>query len=307
MHVLILGAGAGGGVPQWNSNSEACRRARAGEGASLTQSGLAVSADGRQWVLLNASPDLRQQIAASPSLHPAEQRRHSPIVSVVLTNGDVDHVAGLLTMREGHGFGIYATRAILETLEGDRIFGVLDRTKVGFNPIEPGVAFDPAAPGSARSGLRIEAFTVPGKVALYLEEAGAVSASDRPGVTVGLRVFAESGEGRAICYVPGCAAVDDDVLRQVSGCEVLFFDGTLWRDDEMIRQEVGTKSGKRMGHVSMSGPEGAIARLAGIDVGRKVFVHINNTNPVLLPNSWERAEAEKAGWEIGYDGMEIRL
>lgn len=307
MHVLILGAGAGGGVPQWNSNSEACRRARAGERAQLTQSGLAVSADGRQWVLLNASPDLRQQIAASPALHPVQHRRHSPIVSVVLTNGDVDHVAGLLTMREGHSFSIYATEAILETLQGDRIFGVLDRSRVGFNPIEPGVAFDPAAPTSAPSGLRIEAFEVPGKVALYLEEAGAVSASDRAGVTVGLRVSSAGEEAGSICYVPGCAAIDDHVLRAVTGCQVLLFDGTLWRDDEMIRQDVGTKSGRRMGHVSMSGPDGAIARLAGIDAGRKVFVHINNTNPVLLPDSPERAEAEKAGWEIGYDGMEIRV
>jgi len=307
LHVLILGAGAGGGVPQWNSNSEACRRARAGKGPALMQSSLAISADGRQWVLLNASPDLRQQIAASPALHPKGDRRHSPIVSVVLTNGDVDHVAGLLTMREGHSFGIYATPAILETLQEDRIFRVLDRTRVEFNPIEPGTPFDPAGPGSSSSGLRVEAFEVPGKVALYLEGEGAGPMSDPPGATIGLRISSEAEGGNSICYVPGCAAIDESVRRAVAGSDVLLFDGTLWRDDEMIRQGAGTKSGRRMGHVSMSGPEGSIARLAGTDTGRKVFVHINNTNPVLLSESVERAEAEKAGWEIGYDGMEIRL
>ncbi len=309
LRVLVLGAAAGGGFPQWNSNNEASRRARAGDPAArpCTQSSLAVSADGRNWVLLNASPDLRQQINDNPQLHPKEGVRHSPIVSVVLTNGDVDHVSGLLTLRESHPLAVYGTGRVLSVLDGNSIFNVLNPAFVDRRRIDLDRTFEPAAKDGRPSGVVIEPFTVPGKVALYLEDAGAGAnfgtvAED----TIGLRL-AERG-GKAYCYyIPGCAAIPPGLGERLEGAPLVMFDGTLWRDDEMVVQQAGVKTGRRMGHLSMAGPDGTIAAFAALGIGRKVFLHINNTNPVLLADSPERAEAEAAGWEIGYDGMEIVL
>lgn len=311
LRVLVLGAAAGGGFPQWNSNSPAARRARQGDpkAPGATQSSIAVSRDGRRWVVFNASPDIRQQINGNPPLHPAEGVRHSPIASVVLTNADVDHVAGLLTLRESQPFSLYATPRVLSALAENSIFNVLNPEFVERRPLVLERPFEPATREGEPLGLSVEAFAVPGKVALYKENAAAGAdfgtvAED----TVGLRISAsDATDDRALFYLPGCAALPQDLKARLDGAALLLFDGTLWRDDEMIVQKAGMKTGQRMGHLSMSGPAGSIAGLADLDIGRKLFIHINNTNPVLLLDSPERAEVEAAGWEVARDGMELEL
>lgn len=295
MRLRILGAAAGGGLPQWNCGCPNCTAARAGEIAALTQSSLAVSGDGGgTWAVLNASPDIRAQLVAAPPLHPTGPRA-VPLASVLLTNGDIDHIAGLLTLREMQRFDLFATPAILDVLAANPVFDALRPDLVARRP----VALD--TPFRLAQGLEATLFAVPGKVPLYLEgevvETGLVGEQ-----TVGVECV---GAGRRVLYIPGCAAITPALAARIEGADVLFFDGTLWRDDEMIRAGLGHKTGARMGHLSISGPGGTIAALAGLNIGRRVFVHMNNTNPVLRPGSAERAEAEAAGWTIGQDGLEI--
>lgn len=264
-----------------------------------TQASIAVSADGRDWLVVNASPDLRQQVEASPCLHPQEGLRSTPIAAVVLTNADVDAIAGLLNLRERTAFALHAHPRILSVLEANPIFNVL----------APGVvrreAFEVGQPAKI-AGLTVEAFPVPGKVALFLEkpEAGA-DFGTQEGDTIGLEIT--DPEGRRLLYIANCAAVTPELKARCQGAEALFFDGTLWRDDELIARNEGSKTGQRMGHISMSGTDGAMAALADVDAKRKIFIHINNTNPVLLGDSAERREVEAAGWEVAYDGMELSL
>jgi pyrroloquinoline quinone biosynthesis protein B len=280
-------------LPQWNCGCRNCALARAGAIPQASQSSLAVTVDGCSWAVLNASPDIRSQLAATPALHPTGPRR-SPIRAVLLTNGDVDHVAGLLGLREKTPFELLATAAILEVLAADPVFAVLDPGLVRRRPVRLGEPFE------LLPGLAAELFPVPGKVPLYLE--AETVATDLEGEqTVGVRL------GNDVFYVPGCAAVTPGLAARLDGAAAVFFDGTLWEDDEMIREGLGSKTGRRMGHVAMNGPEGSIAALAPLSVGRRVFVHINNTNPVLRPASAERAAAEAAGWTIGADGMEVTL
>ncbi|APZ50643.1 pyrroloquinoline quinone biosynthesis protein PqqB [Salipiger abyssi] len=290
----ILGAAAGGGLPQWNCGCANCNAARAGEIPAQTQSSLAVSANGVDWAVLNASPDIRAQFAATPELHPTGLRE-MPLCSVLLTNGDIDHVAGLLTLREMQAFTLYATPGIHEVLAANPIFSALNPEVV----TRADVALD--SPAEIAPGLTATLFAVPGKVPLYLE--GEEVQTDLMGEqTVGVEL--KAGADTAY-YIPGCARLDDTLRDRLSGATLVFFDGTLWRDDEMVRAGLGQKTGKRMGHMSMSGPDGSIAAFAGLDIGRKVFVHMNNTNPVLRPGSEERRQAEAAGWTIGQDGMEV--
>ncbi len=309
LHVLVLGAAAGGGFPQWNANNAASRRARSGDPAATpcSQSSLAVSADGQNWVLFNASPDLRQQINDNPQLHPKEGVRHSPLAGVILTNGDVDHVAGLLTLRESQPLAVYATSRVLGVLARNSIFNVLNPAFVDRRAMALDEGFEPKTKDGKPIGLVVEPFAVPGKVALYLEdpEAGADFGTVEED-TIGLRVAER--DGKAYCYyIPGCAALTTELGRRLEGAPLVMFDGTLWQDDEMVVQRAGVKTGRRMGHMSMAGAEGSMAAFAGLGVQRRIFVHINNTNPVLLADSPERAEAEAAGWEIAYDGMEVVL
>jgi pyrroloquinoline quinone biosynthesis protein B len=246
--------------------------------------------------VVNASPDIRQQIAATPALQP-RGLRDSPIAAVLLTNGDVDHVAGLLTLREGQPFQLYATADILDALAGNRIFdvvapGVVARTELALNR-----TFEPLP------GLAVTLFPVPGKAPLWLEEGEPVIGAST-GTTIGLMIEAN---GRRLAYVPGCARVDDDLRRRVAGVDLLLFDGTVMEDDDMIRAGVGTKTGWRMGHVAMDGPNGSMAGFADLHIGQKIYVHINNTNPALVMGSPERARVEAAGWTLATDGLTLRL
>lgn len=308
--IKVLGSAAGGGLPQWNCNGRNSADARKGapEVAPRTQASVAVTADGAQWVLLNASPDLRQQINDTPELHPAPDGgpRNSPIKAAVLTNGDVDAVAGLLTLREGQPFTVYGTKRVLDVLASNSIFDVLDANAVKRVAMEYGKPFVVEGPWGP-VGITIEAFGVPGKIPLYLEEARAgARLGTQEGDTSGLKVT-ETATGRHFFFIPGCAKLDDPLRARLKGAPLLFFDGTLYTNDEMIVQGLLNKTGERIGHMNMSGSAGSIAQIAPLEVGRKIFIHINNSNPALRGGSPERAAVEQAGWEVAYDGMEVRV
>jgi len=310
MIIKVLGSGAGGGFPQWNCNCRNCVAVRAGTPGfkARTQSSLAVSRDGASWALLNASPDLRQQIAQTPALHadPKLGLRHSPIKAVVLTNGDVDHIIGLINLREAQPFSIYGTSRVLDIVKSNTVFQVLAE------PLVPRIALPLDKPTPIKGagidlGLTVEAFAVPGKVALYLEDASAGEDwGTQEGDTIGLKVTDPSSK-TSFFYIPGCATIDDQLHARLKGASVVFFDGTLFTDNEMIEQGLLNKTGARMGHISMSGAAGSISTFSQLGVGRLIYVHINNSNPALDENSAARKSIEGAGWEVGYDGLEVRL
>ncbi|MFK4384970.1 pyrroloquinoline quinone biosynthesis protein PqqB [Bradyrhizobium sp. USDA 223] len=308
LRVVVLGAGAGGGVPQWNCGCEGCRAARAkGHELFRTQASVAFSGDGEHWFLINASPDLRQQLNATPQLHPkAGALRHTPIAGVILTNSEVDAVAGLLSMREGSPFTIYAHEKVLAILASNSIFNVLNEKNVRRQPIAIREPFEPRLPGGTRSGLEVLPFAVPGKSAWYLEGKAHPGGESGDGDTLGLKIT-DKATGKFFYFIAACAEVTDALKAEIDGASLVFFDGTVWRDDEMIRAGLGHKTGKSMGHVAMSGEDGAIARLADLNIDRKLFLHINNSNPALLPGSPERKITQEAGWQIPADGTEIVL
>ena len=310
LKALVLGSAAGGCFPQWNSAGPGCLRARAGDPAARprTQTSLAVSADGERWVLLNAAPDLRAQIEATPALHPwpAPGRiRHSPISAVVLTGAEVDTVVGLLTLRERHPFALHGSAATLGVLDANPIFNVLNRDLVPRRELRTGEAVRLADAAGAPLGLTVEAFRVPGKVPLVQEAADGTD----PGLadddsTIGLAVIAG---GPGMLFIPGCAAITPALRARIAEADTVFFDGTLFRDDEMIRAGAGPKTGARMGHMSIDGPAGTLAALRGLPVRRRILIPINNTPPVLLADSPARAKVRAEGWEVAEDGMEVVL
>ena len=316
MRVRIVGSGAGGGFPQWNCNYRLSRAARAGRVGfrARTQSSIAASADHEAWVLFNASPDIRQQIAQTPELQPRPDAplRSTPIRAVVLTSADVDHVAGLLSLRERQPFAIYATAQVLGALAANPIFNVLDPRIVPRREL-PDREFEVQDAEGNGTGVRIEAFAVPGKVALFFEDAEREDAT-RPdagygseeGDTIGVRLARPAGAG-SLFYIPACARIDADLTRRLHNAPCLLFDGTVYTDDELIAAGVGQKTGVRMGHLAMSGKEGSISALEGVPINRRIFVHINNTNPVLDGASPEHRAVHAAGWEVAHDGMEIDL
>jgi pyrroloquinoline quinone biosynthesis protein B len=308
LRVVVLGAAAGGGVPQWNCGCPVCRTARTQQPElRSTQASIAISADGGHWFLINASPDLRQQLIATPVLHPAAGKlRHSPISGVILTNGEVDAVAGLLSMREGWPFTLYAHPTVLSILRDNSIFNVLSEKNVRREPIEVDRPFEPALADGSGSGIEVLPFAVAGKTAWYLEGKPHPGGSDGAGDTLGLRI-ADRATGKHFYFVAACARVSDDLKARLAGAPLIFFDGTVWRDDELISAGLGSKTGQSMGHVAMSGDNGAIASLADLNIGQKIFLHINNSNPALLRGSAERKMVEHAGWQIPADGTEITL
>lgn len=293
MRIIVLGAAAGGGLPQWNCGCGNCNAARAGRIPAMTQSSIAVSADGVDWAILNASPDIRAQLAATPALHPTGLRA-VPLRSVLVTNGDIDHVAGLLTLRESQPFALFATPTIQAALSDNPMLAALRGDLVERRPLalEEAVRIAP--------GLEARLFAVPGKVPLYQEgevvETGLVGET-----TVGVELTAG---GRRALYIPGCADLPGWLRDRIAGADLLMFDGTLWEDDEMIRMGLGQKTGRRMGHMPVVQ---TIATLQDVAVGRRVFVHLNNSNPLVDPGSPQVAQAQAAGWQIGRDGMEITL
>jgi pyrroloquinoline quinone biosynthesis protein B len=255
-----------------------------------------VSVDGARWLLLNASPDLRQQIIAAPCLHPRGGMRQSPICAVFVTNADVDHLAGLLTLREQQRFVLYGSKASLAQASTG-VFGVLNRKLVQMRaatfeePVDTGL------------GLTVTAFAVPGKVPLYLEGEDIEIGSETES-TAGLEI---SDGSASFFYVPGCAKITNRLKKRFASAKLIFFDGTTYTDDELVGLGLSKKTAWRMGHIAMSGENGSLNELAPCGVARKIYVHINNTNPVLIEDSPERAAVLQAGWEVAYDGMEVLL
>jgi pyrroloquinoline quinone biosynthesis protein B len=310
MLIEVLGSGAGGGFPQWNCNGRNSADVRTGVAGlrPRSQASVAVSAKPGEFILLNVSPDLRQQINDTPELHPDPQGppRNSPIKAVVLTNGDVDAIAGLLCLREGQPLMIYGSERVLDVLAANSVFDVLDPALVKRQQMQLGRQFSVEGP-SGPVGIDVEAFAVPGKIPLYLEdEAAGADLGTKEGDTLGLKVT-ESATGSHFFYVPGCARIDDALSARLRGAPLVFFDGTLYTNDEMIQQGLLNKTGDRMGHMNMSGSGGTIAAFAPLGVTRKVFIHINNSNPALRDDGPERKTIEAAGWEVAYDGMALRV
>ena len=306
LRAIVLGAAAGGDLPQWNCACPVCAAVRSGQaGAPQTQSSIVVSADGERWVLINASPDIRQQFAATPALHPRAVR-HSPLSAVLVTNADVDHVAGLLSLREAQPFALYATRRVHSVLDANAIFNVVNREHVPRRPVQLNESMPILDAAGEPTGICIETFTVPGKVALWLEDPNAERFGSVAEDTIGVAIRTEGSEAR-LFYLPGCADVPDSLKARFKPTDTVLFDGTTYTEHEMAEAGVGQKSASRMGHLVMSGQQGTIARLADVPLARRLFIHINNTNPVWLPDSEARREIARQGWDLAFDGMELTL
>jgi len=309
LKVLVLGSAAGGGSPQWNCNSEVSKavRSRTRGTSPRTQSSIVVTANNDEWFLFNASPDLGSQILNNSQMHPKKGLRHSPISGVVLTNGDVDHVAGLLTLRERQNLSVYAHARVHSVLKENSIFNVLNSDYVDRREMKMNVEFELKNKEGKGSGIFVEAFEVPGKIALWLEdESKGANFGTQEGDTIGLKISSASNE-KSFYYIPACAKMTSELSEKLKDSELVLFDGTLWKNDEMASSKVGEKTGQRMGHMNNSGKDGSIQAFKDLGVKRKIFIHINTTNPILLEDSKERKIVEENGWEVSYDGMEIEI
>jgi len=310
LKVLVLGSAAGGGSPQWNCNSDVSMAVRDKEAGTSprTQSSIAVTANGSDWFLFNASPDLGSQILNNKQMHPDKNfPRHSPLSGVVLTNGDVDHVAGLLTLRERQDLSVYAHPRVHSVLKENSIFNVLNPDYVDRRELPMNKSFELLKKNGEGSDLMVEAFEVPGKIALWLEdESKGENFGTQEGDTIGLKISSKENN-KFFFYIPACAKMTDELSERIKGCEMILFDGTLWKNDEMASKNVGEKTGQRMGHMNNSGPEGSMEALKDLKINKKIYIHINTTNPILLPSSDERKIVEENGWQVSYDGMEITL
>jgi pyrroloquinoline quinone biosynthesis protein B len=298
MWVRILGSAAGGGFPQWNCACPSCRAVRDGSrpARARTQSSVAVSPDRRRWFLLNASPDVHAQLAAFPALHPADGSRSVPLEAVLLTDAELDHTLGLLLLREARGLVIHATEATHDTLyEGTGLLRTLDAyCPVTWRPVVPGV--DVPLGG----GLSYRAFDVP------TTKRARFGTGEEKGRVVGYRLTDERS-GRALVCLPAVQELTAGVCEQLDGCACLLVDGTCWDDDELIRLGMGTRTAREMGHLPIGGPGGSLEQLARLDVERTVYVHVNNTNPILLEDAAERRLVEQHGMEVAVDGLELRI
>ena len=299
MHLIVLGAAAGGGSPQWNCMTPMSQMAwqNVATVGRRTQTSLAVSANDRDWLIINASPDFRQQILATPRLWPCRPNRHTPIQAVVLTSAEIDHIAGLLAMRENQAFTVYAAQSTLDVFAQNPLFRALRQDVVTRSLLTPGVS-------QSIVGLNITAFRVPGKVPLYQETQRAEHDFASDDHTLGVCI--DDGKRRC-CFISGCARMTPELYTELQQADAVFFDGTLWRDDELIRLGVSQKTGKRMGHMSIDGPDGTLASLTGLSASHKFLIHVNTTNPVLNAASVERAKVREFGWEVAHDGLEILL
>jgi pyrroloquinoline quinone biosynthesis protein B len=306
MLIRVLGSAAGGGFPQWNCGCPNCRGVRAGDShvISRTQECVAVSTDSAQWFLLNCSPEIRQQIESFPPLHPRGPR-HSPIAAILLTNGDLDHCLGLLSLRESHPLVIYATDRLRRGFtDGNVLYRTLDRFpgQVTWRALKLGREEELADVEGCPSGLLVEAVAMVGKLPIHLEADGTSDPED----SVGFRIR-ERATGRILAYLSGVGAVTDAVRHAVKDADCVFFDGTFWSSDELPGLGLGTKRAEQMAHLPVGGPDGSLARLHGLAAPRRIFIHVNNSNPLLRDDSPERATVEAAGWEVARDGMEVRI
>jgi len=310
MHVKILGSAAGGGFPQWNCACPNCRSLRAGtfHGKARAQSQVAISADGVTWFLLGASPDLRAQIESNAELHPRnDETRHSPIAGAVLLNADIDHVLGLLLLRELQPLSVYAAHSVHRILSEDNsMFAMLQRVpgQLTWNDFAPEDSFTLLGPDGRDSGLSCRALSLGGHYPAYVSERRQ-SQLTRDEASLG--VIVESRSGKRLAYMPSVPQIDDVLRKAVDSADVLLFDGTFWSDDELIRIQGSGQTAEQMGHVALSSPTGSLAQLAQVKRPRKIYVHINNTNPILNEASPEYRQVRDAGWEIAEDGWRFEI
>ena len=304
MRIILLGTAAGGGLPQWNCNCPNCRETRAGSAriAPRTQSSVAVSADGKAWFLLNASPDLRVQLEGVPRLHPRTRAlRSTSIEAVLLTNADLDHTLGLFLMREGGKIRVHATSQVRKALTRGISLAPTLQSFGGIHWTKPPRKLSPLLRrGGTRSGLQYQAVSVVGKPPRFMKG----RRSNGFGHSVGYRIVDEKSGGRLL-FLPDVAVLDTKTINALLDCDVLLFDGTFWSENEMRKVGVGNLSAKRMGHVPISGRQGSLKQLAPLRVSRKIYTHINNTNPILRKGSPEHTAVCAAGVEVGHDGMEL--
>ncbi len=307
MQVRILGSAAGGGFPQWNCGCRNCRRLRAGQlrATPRTQAQVAISADDAHWYLLNASPDLRPQIEAHSVLHPRNGGRGSPIAGVWLSGGDLDQTLGLLLLREQHPLRIYATGTVRQLLRGDNtLFAALhqapDQTR--WSDVVPGTSFELVSVCGVSSGIHCRAISLPGHFPMYVPEARRRALP--PEETVSGLVM-DSPDGGRLVYLPCVAEVDDACLALIGAADVLLFDGTFWSDDELA--PINGRTARQMGHLPVGGAGGSLERLAPVRAPRKIYIHINNTNPMLDEDSPQYRAVRAAGWEMAEDGWQFEL
>ena len=296
MWVRVLGSAAGGGYPQWNCGCPTCRAVRDGTrpARARTQSSIAVSPDRERWFLFNASPDVRAQIEAFPGLHPGADRA-TPLQAVLLTDAELDHTLGLLLLREGRGIRLHATAATHATLtSGTGVLTTLER----YCPVE----WTPVVPGQEVSlgGISYRAFDVP------TAKHDRFGTGTDEGRVVGYRLTDEA-TGAVAVYLPGVQELTPAVLDQLDGAGCLLIDGTCWGDDELVRLGLASKTAHDMGHLAVGGPGGSLERLSRLPIDRRIYVHVNNTNPMLLEDSPERRAVEQGGMEVAHDGLEVEI
>ena len=309
MLVKILGSAAGGGFPQWNCACPNCRAQRAGtfHGKARTQTQLAISSDSRSWFLLGASPDLRAQIEATPELRPRDGIRQSPIAGTVVLNADIDHVLGLLLLRELQPLRAYAAESIRRILtEDNSMFAMLQRIpdQLSWTSFSPGTGFPLLDPSGKDSGLRCRALSLGTHFPAY------VSASRQSELASGessLGLIVETSSGKRLAYMPAVPKISDELMREFESVDVLLCDGTFWSDDELIHVQGSGETAQQMGHVPVSSANGTLRALAGLARPRKIYLHINNTNPMLNEAGPEYRQVRDAGWEIAEDGWQFEL
>ena len=309
MFVKVLGAAAGGGFPQWNCCCANCRRLRKREfpGTARSQTQLAISADSSEWFLINASPDLRYQIEAFPPLHPdSSSTRHTPINGVVLTCAEVDAALGLLLLRESQPLNVYATAGVRKLLmEDNSLFGVLRRQtdQVRWHEAIPGKPFSLDSIQGRPTGISCTPISTHGAFPGHVlpERAKQLEVAD---AVIGLFI---QHQGRQIAFFPGALSILPEWLERMETCDAIFFDGTFWSNDELIRIQGDGKTAREMGHLPVGEAKGTLELFSQLTGPRKIFIHINNTNPMLDESSEEHRRVLEAGWELATDGMEIRL
>ncbi|HEV2472604.1 MAG TPA: pyrroloquinoline quinone biosynthesis protein PqqB [Chthonomonadales bacterium] len=302
----LLGTAAGGGFPQWNCRCTNCRDSRENpkEAEPRLQSGIAVSADGDRWFLVNASPDIRFQVEAFPPLRGnGNTGRGSAIEAVLLTNGDLDHTLGLVLLREGEKIRACSSISVRSDLErGLGLISLLD-SYCGIEWLEPPQTLAPLPlRGGGPSGLLYRAFSVPGKPPRYSEAVRLPAPDD----CIGYRVEDAATGGTLVC-IPDIAALDERTTAEIAQCDLLLIDGTFWSDNEMEEVCPGGRSAASMGHATIGGELGTLKALKHLRETQVVYVHINNTNPILRAHSPERAELQACGIECGFDGMQFVL
>lgn len=300
MRATILGSAAGGAFPQWNCGCPGCSNVRAGAPGwtARTQDSLALAEDGERFVLVNASPDILVQIARTSWLHPRSPR-HSPIAAIVLTNGDLDHVLGLFSLRESWPLAIYATASVWRGLEESLFLRTLRRfpEQLAARHLVLDEEVELADAKGEALGVHARGFALPGKLPVHLVGHGMPSAEDNIGLSL------RGATGPRIAYAAACATVDERVRTELAGHDVVLFDGTFYREDELVRLGLSRSVAKDMAHVPIDGEAGSLAALEGLGA-RRIYTHVNNTNPILGPTE-ERKRVEAAGWEVASDGMAV--